>query len=137
MALNKKEREQLVALQREAAEARALRWSDYPEEKDVPIPTGSGKTLGWSITTHVGGYQPPHAFESWSSAIHHGTPGLSGGSQDPIRQYSTKLKALWALRRHLERKFARMLADIDAQIAEESLAEVERELRKSIPGGEP
>lgn len=119
MAMNKKEREAFDLITKEAELNRALRWSDYPSQYDLPIPDhGSGYVNGWSINTYSAS-----VFESWSLSVSHGHGHISPGekhssaSQNGIAQYSTKEKACMALRRAMERKYATVLADIDYMIA--------------------
>lgn len=120
MAMNKKEREQLDATIREAQVNKALRWSDYDVEPDLPRPSYDASreyTNGWSINTHNG-----RAYKTWSLYTTHGDgwvePGErhNYGSQGGISQYSTKEKALKALRVKLENNFAKALADVDVLI---------------------
>lgn len=123
MAMNKKEREQLETITERARINRALRWSDYDKSPDVPIPSYSTEVAyvnGWSINT----YDRGRVYKSWSSSNSHGDGWVIKGkrpdapSQKGIRQYSTKEKALKALRAEMEERFASKLSDIDAMINE-------------------
>lgn len=99
--------------------ALALRFTDAPEGRDVPKPEcGSGATSGWLGNPHsrtVG----PH----WSEYGSHGTGPVRDsrycGSQNGIALHSTKLRALKAMRREVERACAKELRAIDIQIEEE------------------
>lgn len=122
MAMNKKEQADFDLITKEAKINRALRWSDYPSEYDLPVPKhDSDYVNGWSINTYNAS-----VFESWSKSISHGSGHIIQGerhsraSQNGIAQYSTKEKAYMALRRALERKYATELADIDFMIAQSS-----------------
>ena len=126
MAMNKKEQAAFEALLDEAARNRALRWSDYCEEPDMPVPSNGDYANGWSFNTYNGTVYP-----TWSSCIVHGNRREGQavddktrrelhlvGSQNGIRQYSTEARALKALRRAMERDFAKKLAAIDSQIVQ-------------------
>lgn len=120
MAMTKAERAAFDAAQADARIARALRWSE-PTEPDLPIPT-EGATSGWA-------FWPPtmpdvrQVEQAWSERTAHGygvqrTPWRSG-SQNGVPLYSTRLRALLALRGAYERVFAHVLDGIDAEIAKE------------------
>ncbi len=122
MAMNKKEQADFDRITKEAEINRALRWSDYPSEFDLPVPEhDSNYVNGWSINTYSAS-----VFESWSKSMSHGSGHIqigkkhSSASQRGIAQFSTKEKAYMALRRELERKYATELADIDFMIAQSS-----------------
>lgn len=117
MAMNKKEQTQLQKFMDEAVINRALRWSDYEILPDVPPPTGSGYVNGWSYNSHS-----LRVYKSWSGSVTHGDGHAetdvrpSSGSQRGISQYSTSTLALKAMRRDMENRFARRLADVDQMI---------------------
>ncbi|NNS07309.1 hypothetical protein [Erwinia sp. JH02] len=119
MAMNKKEQAAFDAAIAEAEVNRALRWSDYETERDVPKPGPSdGYVNGWSVN-----YHSERVYLSWSGSISHGDGRVVGGKRPPygsqrgIEQYSTKEKALKAMRRQMEREFAQRLASVDRMIA--------------------
>lgn len=129
MAMNKKELASFEALKVQSLANRALRWSDYDNEPDMPVPKEVREYAnGWSINIYTGTVYP-----TWSGVAIHGTReegeivdsdsrhsrGM-GGSQNGIRQFSTKKRALMALRRALEHKFAEQLAAVDKNIADEA-----------------
>ena len=120
MAMNKKEQAAYDQLVAQARINRALRWSDYRVERDMPVPETSGDYQnGWSFNVASGTVYP-----TWSGNSVHGTReegevvdaasrrmrGMNG-SQNGIPQFSTKERALKALRRSL--KFAMQLDGID------------------------
>jgi len=118
MAMNKKEQALVESLTIEAAQNRALRWSDGEESPDIPVPDGFNQFVnGWSFNAYRG-----VAYETWSCSVTHGDGHITEGgrpgsaSQRGIRQYSTEEKALIAMRRSLERQFASSLNKIDEQI---------------------
>jgi hypothetical protein len=120
MAMNKKEKEAFDELRREALLNKSLRWTDGDSSPDLPRPSNFDSYVnGWSINSYRGA-----VYESWSSPGSHGDGRVVDGirpksaSQQGIAQYSTKEKALIALRRKLENSFASQLADIDMQISE-------------------
>ncbi|WP_243211091.1 hypothetical protein JQ760_028365 (plasmid) [Klebsiella pneumoniae] len=70
----------------------------------------------------------PAVYAAWSERNSHGTGNGSDenrrrSSQGSVPLYSTKVRALGALRRELEDKFAALLLEIDDAIAEEALKE--------------
>lgn len=120
MAMNKKEQAAFDDLKRQAIVNRALRWTDGDDNPDLPAPSGFNEYVnGWSID-----HYKFTVYQSWSSSVVHGNgrvidcnrPGSA--SQNGISQFSSKEKALIALRRSMERRFATSLADIDLEIIE-------------------
>lgn len=106
---------------------RALRWSDYGVERDMPVPEVSGNTKTAGASTPPLALFIRHGAELRFTA--HGKRrgcrcnlrrmrGMNG-SQNGIPQYSTKERALKALRCSLEIKFAMQLDAIDKAIAKE------------------
>lgn len=130
MAMNKKERDALVAAQRDARLARALTWATQhlgDLEPDIPVPVaGAGKkTFGWVVRGH--GIESRVYFAASSSIAHYvGNEGevrrWAGGSRDysgsqgGIVLHSTRLRALLAARQALEIRFAAALSAVDEQI---------------------
>lgn len=119
MTMNKKEQAAFDAAIAEAEVNRALRWSDYETEKDVPKPGSSdGYVNGWSFNIYG-----ECAYQSWSGSAAHGDGHVVDGKRPPcgsqrgIEQYSTKEKALKAMRRQMESEFAQRLASVDRMIA--------------------
>ncbi len=107
---------------------RALRWSDYSVERDMPVPEVSGNTKTAGASTPPLALFIRHGAELRFTA--HGEEGevvdatsrrMRGmnGSQNGIPQYSTKERALKALRCSLEIKFAMQLDAVDKAIAKE------------------
>ena len=95
---------------------RALRWTDAKTGPDVPKPQGfATHTTGWGYNAHTRVAMP-----MWSKCSTHGRGHEpKSGSQRGRDLYSTKLRALRALRRAVEIDCARKLAAIDAQIRAE------------------
>ena len=94
---------------------RALRWTDGLTERDVLKPRSQGITTGWSYNPHTRVVMP-----MWSESSTHGRGHeRKSGSQQGIALFSTKLRALRALRRAVEVDCARKLAAIDEQIRAE------------------
>lgn len=118
MAMNKREKEQLENAVRLMAVNRSLRWSDYRADRDLCVPDSTTKYVnGWSIDTYS-----CRVYKTWSSIVSHGDGWIenegkpSSASQKGIAQYSTKEKALKALRHCMEMQFAESLYEIDRQI---------------------
>lgn len=116
MAMTKKEQAEFQAAIDRADTLAALRWT-APVERDV-FPPKDGYTEGWDFNSYT---KTAHA--GWSSSIHHGTgPAPQDSkrhytaSQNPRRMFSTKAKALAALRHEVEKNTAADLLAIDRQI---------------------
>ena len=115
--LTKKQLAEQRDREREARIQAALHWTPAPDGPDVPIPTDwQGLSTGWLV-----GYDG--VAPGCSSTVHHSYGRTDRtDSQNPRPLYSTKLRALRALRSQVERRCAEQLATVDAQIA---LAEME------------
>ena len=115
--MNKKEQAAFQAAIDRADTLAALRWTN-PVERDVAPPQGSGCTEGWDFNTHT-----QRVLTGWSDSVHHG-PGPApkqwerhySASQNPRRMFSSKARALAAMRHELEQKAAADLLNIDRQI---------------------
>jgi hypothetical protein len=123
MAMTKKEQAAMADLQRELAEARALRFTPLVE-RDLPAPDRgtSGMISGWDYNAYY-----MNAEQAWSESVAHGrgsAPKSSmSASQGALSLYSTKLLALKAMRNEMEHKAARELAKVDALIEQEAAAQ--------------
>lgn len=109
MAMNKKEKQELEDLKIKCA----LRFTE-PVEKDVDIPELYSDTIanGWGFNVYTA-----TVYKTCSSSIYHNSRGWDvTNSQQPIRQYSTKLLALKALRNATEQDCAKKLRKIDIMI---------------------
>lgn len=99
---------------------RALRWTDAECEPDMKKPNRYGPTTihGWGYNDYT-----QKVLRMWSRSERHGQGDdpspFGGGSKGGRDLYSTKLRALRALRRAVEIDCARKLAAIDEQIREE------------------
>lgn len=111
---------------KEAAQIRtALRWTDDTDiAPDVLPPTSRDElTTGWTFNAHS-----RRVDVACSSVISHAIGRTDKTTaQQPIRLFSTRVRALRALRVALEREFAAELAKIDGLLAEtpESVARME------------
>ena len=115
MAMNKAEKALVEELKTQAA----LRWTT-PVSPDVPPPDGEGLRKGFLFNEYLGG---PRVDKACSSSVHHSF-GIDDKttSQGSRHLYSTRLRALRALRYEVEKQCAKMLRQIDAQVeAEEAL----------------
>jgi hypothetical protein len=130
MAMNKKEQAAFDDLQAQLRIAKALRFTE-PVKTDVPIPESfrdSSLAKGWLYNAYVSGN--PRVEKSCSSSVHH-----SFGNDDKTttqgacRLYSTKLRALRAMRHEVEQRVAKILADIDAEIEAEVAPDGTRSVR--------
>lgn len=126
MAMNKKEQDEFNY----ARSFRAMRFTDHPRIPDVPVPSGSDVSVGYAVNisralngsvscTPLNG-----VFQVWSKRSIHGLGDGSVESQrhasrDGIAIHSSRIRALGALRRELEDRFAKILLEIDDAIAEE------------------
>lgn len=111
MAMNKREQAHFEALQTKLQVAYALHWTSEVKP-DVPPPIGVGFTAGWLFNSYSKTVTP-----ACSTSVSHGT----GEDPRPTTQgarslYSTKVRALRALRHAMEQQYAEALASIDAQI---------------------
>lgn len=127
MAMNKAEQKRLDDAEYTARINRALRWSPEPAPtRDLPPGEMDAPSLGWDMNPNrTYGYA---VYEAWSTGTRHGEghPTLEqlrdrnfSGSQRAVPLYSTKLRALQALRCEVEMAAAQRLASIDAMIATE------------------
>ena len=114
MPMNKKEQ----ALMEELLTVSALRYT-ADVEKDVPMPEPcSGKDSRGFLYYGEGG-DCPMIEEMESSAVSHKRVGTSTGSQGGRSLYSTRLLALKALRREVEKVCAKRLSGVDIMIERE------------------
>ena len=115
MAMNKAERRELESLKKELLRARAWRLTQ-PVDCDIAIPTYTeGLVKGWSLNAYS-----DRVDVSCSTSIHHSVwKNDETRSQGAISQYSTKLRALHALRYEVEQLCIDRLVKIDQMIAEE------------------
>lgn len=109
--------------------ALALRFTDAPEDPDVPAPERGESTTGWAFNKYSRIVTP-----AWSHSTCHGNgpERVRDGSatQGSVPLYSTKIRALLALRRNLERLCAEQLRAIDVQIEVALIAELDKKEEK-------
>ena len=120
MAMTKKERADFDAAIDKIQLLGALRFTT-PVEQDVPVPTtNSGFASGWDFNS----YERGRVWLGWSDSTGHGSGPIPidkvyrSGSQGARCMFSTKAKALAAMRNEMEQRFASILAAIDRQIQE-------------------
>jgi len=121
MAMTKKERAEMDAAIERAELLAALRWT-APVQPDVAPPqSGGGYTEGWVFNAYSSTVQL-----EWSGSVLHGSgPAPRDGkrascaSQRSQWMYSTKAKALAAMRHEVERESARKLLAIDKRLRDE------------------
>lgn len=116
--MNKKEQAAVQSLKDQLALWKALRWTEKVEP-DMPVPD-SYSALAVGYTTLGGSSDSARVEPSCSSSVFH-----AWGRQDKtdtqqgIRQHSTRLRALKALRNEVEIACARRLVRIDEMIGKE------------------
>ncbi|MBQ0600757.1 hypothetical protein J7S78_13240 [Klebsiella oxytoca] len=133
MAMTKKEQAEFD----KARSYRSLRFSNYPTSTDLDAKSSdNGLVVGFDINVSrvfsmgsISSYSPA-VYAAWSERNSHGTGDGSPetrrhSSQGGIPLYSTRKRALGALRRELEDRFASLLLQIDDAIAKEDKAEYE------------
>ena len=107
---------QEAQLAQQARERAALRWSDSDVAPDVPPPErGSELTTGWLFNAYA-----RRVNVACSDVVSHAVGKTDRTTtQGAQRLYSTRTRALRALRCAMEREFAAALAKIDAEIQKE------------------
>lgn len=117
MAMTKKEQAAMQAAIDRAETLAALRWTG-PVERDVGVPL-QGYSEGWDYNAHS-----MRVWTGWSCQVVHGQGPAPkegerhyNGSQGARRMFSTKAKALAAMRHEMEQKAAADLLKVDRQIA--------------------
>jgi hypothetical protein len=119
VSMTKAEKAEVERLKTALGLAMALRFTDAPEEPDVPPPKPGGKTAGWLGNPHSG-----RVDLHWSKydSLGIGADERSCASQGSLAVHSTRLRALKALRRSVERRCAEQLRAIDIQIESQDRA---------------
>lgn len=116
MAMTKKEQAAMRAAIDRAETLAALRWT-WPVERDVGVPL-QGYSEGWDYNAHS-----RRVWQGWSDRMAHGegkapeAGKYRSGSQGSRRMFSTKARALAAMRHEMEQKAAADLLAVDRQIA--------------------
>jgi len=106
MAMTKKERADMDAAIARAETLAALRWTE-DVKPDLPVPEWGQHTDGWIVFSD-------RVEEAWSESVRHGLGrDRSHGSQRGIPLYSTRARALKALRHQTEMAAAERLRAID------------------------
>lgn len=91
----------------------ALHWSDDSDVRpDVPVPDRNELTTGWTFNAYARRVDVACS----SSAFHAVGRTDKTTTQQPLALYSTRERALRALRVALEREFAEALAKVDAEV---------------------
>lgn len=116
MAMTKKEQAAMQAAIDLAETLAALRWT-WPVERDVNVPL-QGYSEGWDYNAHS-----QRVWQGWSDRAAHGegkapeAGKYRSGRQGSLRMFSTKARALAAMRHEMEQKAAADLMKVDRQIA--------------------
>ncbi len=129
MAMNKKEQAELARLQDELTRSYALGWSKLPvPERSIKPPTDGSYVEGWDgnpTFTSYSGAPSPEIY--WTGSVSHGLGRApvrnkySSGSQNGRSLFATRLDALIYQRLELEKRFAKLLGDVDKSITTERL----------------
>lgn len=117
MAMNKAELAMLEEARKQAAFRRTM-----PVERDLPAPKpgegGMRYTEGWDFNAHTG-----DAYPCWSTSVSHGNGPAPkagqrhiSGAQRSVNLFTTKVRALRALRWALEEQAASSLRRVDKEI---------------------
>lgn len=120
MAMNKAEKAELE----KAKTVAALRWT-APVAFDVPVPGhGEPPATGWAFNDYAMSVE-----QGWSCRLYHGRgtapASRMSGSQGSRRMFSSRLRALQAMRHELEKQAADKLRRIDQMIEQELAASAE------------
>ena len=116
MAMTKKEQTAMQAAIDRAETLAALRWTG-PVERDVDIPE-KGYSEGWDYNTYS-----MIVWRGWSDSVSHGKGRVPedgkyrSGSQRGVKMFSTKARALAAMRHEMEQKAAAEILRVDRMIA--------------------
>lgn len=123
MSMTKKEQAEMAALRQALAEARALRFPDYPVPPRLDPPEGSSGDVrrGWTFNAYSGSVSKgwfgsgSHGEGDGERRLHLGSQGVGGP------WYATKREALQALRIVKTHDYAKALAALDQRIAAEEI----------------
>jgi hypothetical protein len=151
MAMNKKEQAEMDALRNALAEAKAMRWPDYPAPAPVTrqwieanLVDGGMKygrpqkvARGWFYNSHLGGYGSPGVTYGCSDGMNHDKVEDKTSVQGAGRMYATKLEALQALRIELTQRCAGILASVDRQILDAGLPDADDAALSRARGEKP
>lgn len=119
MTMNKKERQEMEAAIYRCELLAALRWTSEVKP-DVPPPVGGPfeYTEGWRYNAYSA-----KVYRAWSGCVRHGegdapteNDKYKSASQNGISLYSTREKALAAMRYEVEVQSAKKLLEIDTLI---------------------
>jgi hypothetical protein len=118
MAMNKKEQAEMERLRDELRLAKALRFTEAVKPDVIPPESFSGLVKGFLYNAY---YAEPRVVPACSSSTSHGWGrDDKTTTQQPRSLYSTRLLALRACRHDLEKQCAKLLAEIDRQIENET-----------------
>jgi hypothetical protein len=114
MAMTRKEKAEMRAAIEKAELLAALRWTSQVERDVAPPESYSGHSEGWDFNSYN-----KKVFKAWSENVSNGTGEYQPvgknriGSQGSVWLFSTRKRALAAMRQDIETKSARELLEID------------------------
>ncbi len=110
--LSKKRQEEIARAEHEARVRAALRWTEEASGPDVEVPTYGGLATGYLFNAYLSRVNEACTSSGLHSAYRNGRTTTQGAR----RLFSTRLRALLALRNAVERECAERLAGIDRMI---------------------
>jgi hypothetical protein len=117
--MNKKEQSYVEWLEINLRLAKALSWTQ-PVAPDIAKPENFREaSIGFTFNPHTNTVSPATSESNRHYVGSHAIPRNGTASQQGIALYSTKLRALQALRHEVEKMVAARLAAIDKQIEHE------------------
>lgn len=144
MAMSKREQLELDTLRQRVAELEALRITTPPPTRDLPRPAPDSPfgttTFGWNFNSYTKRVYPvsseSHAHCDGKHVNRSSTRDYhSGWSQYGVDLYSTPQRAYLALRAAVEAEYAKVLAEIDAAMAElEEMEKMEKTAEDEMRG---
>jgi hypothetical protein len=112
MTMNKKEKAELALAKHELALHRTFSIQAGSVERDLPPPAwGEELTKGWDFNTYS-----TRVFKACSDCVHHGVGWDKTDIQSSVSLYSTRDRAVMALRYSKQRECMKILLEVDDMI---------------------
>ena len=117
-------REEIEALRQKVKGLEALTATEEPVERDLPPPKEHGSlSRGWNYNTYLAldraELTSDCVYKACSSSIFHGRGWERTSTQRPAHLFSTRGRALRALRQDLVRHFTTLLGSVSDEIRKE------------------